>query len=125
MLNYLEKNKAIPIAITILIALTIFYLSTFKSVPAGILTSKINLAYVYHFGIFLLFTFFLTIWVKGNNKLNLKYFLIIFLISIFYAISDEIHQIFVPGRFGSVTDFLIDGIGSMFSVVVYFFVDRS
>ncbi len=123
MLDYLEKNKAIPIAITILIAVTIFYLSSLKSIQTG-LSFGIDLSYLYHFGIFALFTFFLVMWIKGNNKFNLKYFLIIFLISIVYAISDEVHQIFVPGRFASITDFLVDGIGSLFAVGIYFFVDR-
>lgn len=125
MLDYLEKNKFIPIGIVILVAVTIFYLSTFKSIPTGIPLVNFNLSYVYHFGIFALFTFFLTIWVKGNNKLNLKYFLMILLISIIYAISDEVHQIFVPGRFGNVADLLVDGIGSMFAIGIYFFVDRN
>jgi VanZ family protein len=31
-----------------------------------------------------------------------------------YAVSDEIHQLFVPGRTGKVTDVLIDGTGILF-----------
>jgi len=32
-------------------------------------------------------------------------------ISLLYAVSDEIHQIFVPTRHGSIYDILIDGLG--------------
>ncbi|MDO9591928.1 MAG: VanZ family protein [Erysipelotrichaceae bacterium] len=37
-----------------------------------------------------------------------------------YAISDEIHQIFVPGRAGMLIDVMIDGLGSATSIVFYF-----
>lgn len=38
------------------------------------------------------------------------------LLSIGYAISDEIHQIFVPGRVGTLIDVLIDSLGSATSI---------
>ena len=34
------------------------------------------------------------------------------LIAVLYAITDEIHQTFVPGRHGRATDVLIDGMGA-------------
>ncbi len=37
-----------------------------------------------------------------------------------YAISDELHQLFVPGRGGQLKDVLIDGAGSAFGVMVYY-----
>ena len=39
-------------------------------------------------------------------------------ISLVYAISDEIHQIFVPGRAGQIRDVLIDFAGALFGVVI-------
>jgi len=39
---------------------------------------------------------------------KLRYTLVSLLITAFYACSDEIHQLFVPGRAGTVTDVLID-----------------
>ena len=36
-----------------------------------------------------------------------------------YAASDEIHQLFVPGRFGSVLDFAADFIGSGLGIIVF------
>lgn len=35
-----------------------------------------------------------------------------FMITVFYACTDEFHQIFIPGRAGLVTDVLIDSIGA-------------
>lgn len=42
-------------------------------------------------------------------------------ICILYAISDEIHQLFVPGRSGSVFDVLIDSSGALMGCLLYIF----
>ena len=39
-----------------------------------------------------------------------------------YAVSDEIHQIFVPGRFGQVTDVMIDSCGVALGVLITFLI---
>ncbi|ERJ11273.1 VanZ family protein [Haloplasma contractile] len=41
------------------------------------------------------------------------------LVCILYAISDEIHQLYVPGRSGQVTDVLIDSAGAVTGLGVY------
>ena len=41
-----------------------------------------------------------------------------------YAISDEIHQLFVPGRDGQVKDVIIDSAGSVVGVGVYMTIER-
>ena len=38
-------------------------------------------------------------------------------IAILYAASDEAHQLFVPGRHGSLIDVAIDGVGAWIAVV--------
>ncbi|MCE5286409.1 MAG: VanZ family protein [Pelosinus sp.] len=38
-----------------------------------------------------------------------------------YAASDEFHQLFVPGRSGQISDVLIDLLGAVFGMVVYWF----
>ncbi len=108
------KGKIFYIVITILIALEIFLFSSISS-PIGEKTG-FNLATFYHFGIFFIFTFFLSLSLK-KGKINNKTILIILLISLIYAISDEFHQLFVPGRFCSIKDILIDFAGSLFSVL--------
>ena len=54
---------------------------------------------------------------KNNNR---KMFLITILICFLYALSDEIHQSFVPGRACRALDVLIDTSGSAFFCLVYF-----
>lgn len=52
-----------------------------------------------------------------NNINNL--YLISIILCIIYATSDEIHQIFVPGRACQIRDILIDSIGSITGVYLY------
>ncbi len=45
-------------------------------------------------------------------------------ICILYAISDEVHQLFIPGRSGEVRDVLIDTAGASVGIMVYLVVGR-
>ena len=47
-------------------------------------------------------------------------FLLSFLFCFGYMCTDELHQLFVPGRSGCYKDLMIDSIGSMISMVVCF-----
>ena len=51
------------------------------------------------------------------GNINKKY-LLAFLICVIYAISDEIHQLFVPGISGQVRDVLIDSAGSLLGIIL-------
>src|SRR5690625_1919586 len=57
--------------------------------------------------------------IKHGYGLRLQTMIISFLITIIYAISDEFHQTFIPGRSGEVRDILIDSIGSLTGISVY------
>ncbi len=70
----------------------------------------INLSIIYHFTIFFALSFFLTLSLK-SKKLDIKTIVFVFLISLFYAISDEIHQLFVLGRVADIKDVLVDMAG--------------
>lgn len=57
-------------------------------------------------------------WNKSRDRYNLAgLVLLAFLIGSLYAISDEIHQTFVPGRSGSLIDVGLDIIGLFFGLV--------
>lgn len=56
-----------------------------------------------------------------NSKVEDKRGLIIaIIISVLYAISDEVHQLFVPGRGGQVKDVIIDSTGSLVGIALYY-----
>ncbi|WP_404429459.1 VanZ family protein [Sutcliffiella horikoshii] len=42
-----------------------------------------------------------------------------FIISVLYAISDEVHQLYVPGRSGQVSDVLLDSAGALMGIGLY------
>ncbi len=44
--------------------------------------------------------------------------------TVFYAVTDEIHQIFVPERAFQLSDILIDGIGAIIGVIAYIIIYR-
>ena len=50
---------------------------------------------------------------------------IAFAISVVYAASDEIHQLFVPGRSGEVRDVLIDSLGAAIGIVIISYLHRT
>lgn len=58
----------------------------------------------------------------GNT--GMKGVLIAFLICVIYAISDEIHQAFVPGRGPQLSDVLLDSAGAAVGIGLYFFVRK-
>lgn len=43
-----------------------------------------------------------------------------FTISVIYAISDELHQLFIPGRSCEIRDVIIDSFGALFGIALYF-----
>ena len=55
---------------------------------------------------FLVYAMFYAYGFKGRRR-----FLLAVILAVLYAASDEIHQVFVPGRTGRFTDVLIDSIG--------------
>ena len=116
MISWFEKHSKLSWIITIIIAIIIFYVSslTFKpGIPGGFPWKPI----AYHFyAFFFLAGFFLIALTKGKNKESI--FLVINL-AILYAISDEVHQLFVPGRAFAFADILTDSAGILFAVLIY------
>lgn len=54
-----------------------------------------------------------------NGIYNKRAFSIGLSISVIYAITDEIHQLFVPGRAGRMLDVLIDSSGALVGIILY------
>jgi len=126
MFETLEKKRWLAITLTILIAIEIFWFSSLTEttiISTGKPVASIN-AIVYHFSVFFLLTFFLLSSIKTKSKIKIKSLLITAIISILYAILDEFHQIFVPGRDGSIRDFMTDTIGIFFAVLIYFYISK-
>lgn len=75
-----------------------------------------------HFSIYTVLGF-LSLLAFSNKKLNIKVKLLLSaIICLTYAISDEIHQYFVPGRSCQLRDIFIDFCGSLFGIFLFFII---
>ena len=120
MIEWFEENRRISLTITFLIGVAIFFISSIPgSITAGIGPSN-WLATTYHFLVFFLFSSFLLISIKGQRKIKLTHAIISFILSLIYAISDEIHQLYVPFRHASTGDVIIDSLGILLSSIIYY-----
>ena len=114
--GWFEKHYKLSSLITVFGAVAIFYMSslTFEGVSY---TTNIN-SILYHFFAFFFFASFLYISsLKGKKKYPIL--ILALIISLLYAILDEFHQFFVPGRNSSIVDFFIDSLGIMLASMIY------
>ena len=120
MIKPFEKYYVISWIITLLIAVLIFYVSSlsFTTTPGPEFPLK---SYFYHFVIFFIFSFFLFISVfKGNiNGSNRLTIFFVFVFAVYYALLDEIHQLYVPLRTFSILDIMTDSVGIILAGVIY------
>ena len=73
-----------------------------------------------HFTIYFILGLSLISLVKEYRIIDKKSIIIALIIACLYSISDEIHQLFVPGRDGKALDVLIDSIGSLTGIYLYY-----
>ncbi len=115
MITWFEKHNKLSWLITIFGAVMIFYLSSisyFTVIKDGTNT----LSMIYHISAFFCLAFFLFVAVRKINYI----FVLAIIIAIFYGLLDEVHQLFVVGRFCTFVDFLLDTIGILFASMIYF-----
>lgn len=73
-----------------------------------------------HFFAYLILGILVSIALKSSGTEDKRGFKIASTISIVYAVSDEVHQLFVPGRGGQVKDVFIDSAGSLVGISFYY-----
>ncbi len=122
MVKWLEKHRLISFTIMILLAIEIFWFSSLQFIGGGKSLSIISIAY--HFIVFFLFSFFLFATIKRNKKITALQIFIVLIISTTYAISDEIHQSFVPSRDAGIRDILTNTSGIFFSMLIYIYITK-
>ncbi len=74
-----------------------------------------------HLIIYLILGFLIISLIKEYKVIDWKMMFLAFILSYLYACSDEIHQLFVPGRSGNMIDVLIDSLGSYLGILIYHF----
>ncbi|MGB8656811.1 MAG: VanZ family protein [Candidatus Zixiibacteriota bacterium] len=107
-------------------AILIFAVSAIPNItlPSLGLTFEDKILHFIEYSIFSFFLF-LAFFTSRRKFLREKVLLFSSLIGIAYALSDEIHQKFVPGRHCDVFDFLADCLGIMvIQIAVWFYLRR-
>lgn len=61
--------------------------------------------------------------IKGKFEIK-KVFIISIVIVVLYACTDEIHQIFIPGRTARIKDIVIDTVGGSIGLLVGYFINK-
>lgn len=130
----MKKNK-LSIILVIIWALIIFIMSSFNAEESAnqsnfivnIIASIFNINNISllsliirklaHFTEYLILgVLVINMFTKNNVR---KAYLLSILLCIIYATSDEIHQIFTPGRACQIKDILIDSIGSITGIYLF------
>lgn len=78
-----------------------------------------------HFFAYLILGMLVINTLRRSGFYRYKSILLVLLICFLYAISDEIHQFFVPGRGGQVKDVIIDSVGVSVGTLVYLLVFKN
>lgn len=126
------KNK-ISIILVILWMIFIFIMSSFDATSSSnqsnfivdIITSIINIKDIGLLSLIIRkLAHFIEYFILGILVINFitrydKKIIIAILLCIIYATSDEIHQIFVPGRSCQIIDIMIDSLGSIMGIYLY------
>jgi len=109
--------------VTLLIALIIFITSSIPLEGSKVFVFDIK-PIIYHFGIFFFLGIFLILSLT-NQKYKPLLIILSIIIAITYGILDEIHQIFVPGRYFDYLDILTNAIGILVGNIIYVFIKKS
>lgn len=72
-----------------------------------------------HFLEYLILGFLLLMTISKFKPLNKKIILVSIFLCVLYACTDEMHQLFVPGRDGRIFDVFVDTMGILLGVTIY------
>jgi VanZ family protein len=120
--KYLEKRKVwlvyIPLAIYWIILFTATSLPI-ERLPSVGFNDKIN-HFLAYFILAVLVNLTL-IYQRKSRFLFQKAPIVTIIIGLLYGAFDELHQIFVPGRFAETLDWMADGLGTIVGVLVVYY----
>jgi len=113
---YFSRHKKISFFGILITFITMWY---FSSLPGNSVSVPFSwMAIVYHFSIFSIFAFFVLSALAKKNSQKTEFILTI-LITIIFAVLDELHQSFVPFRNAGIQDVLVDTLGAFFSALIF------
>ena len=126
MYSYLERNKIFMIYLPLVLYWIILLGAT--SLPGSSVPNMGVSDKTLHFTAYSILTILLTFTVSFQNKFKIlkKYAFISTLIIVnLYAVLDEIHQNFIPGRSMEFYDLMADFLGSLLGVLIVFIIKQN
>ena len=125
MFEYLNKNKVLLIYTPLIVYWLILFTATslpVEKLPSIGLSDKVNHLFAY-FVLSVLVN--LTLLFQRKSKFLFNYApLATLVISSFYGIADELHQMLIPGRSAEVLDWIADAIGTSAGVFLIYYLKR-
>jgi len=122
----LEKNKVGLIYIPLAVYWIVIFILT--SIPMDEIPQYFNAQDKFeHFAAYFLLSFLLGFtfhFQKRFGNIKRKLFILTIAVALFYGAFDELHQMFIPGRFADIFDWLADAVGTLFGVLVVFILVR-
>lgn len=73
---------------------------------------------------FLYFILAILIYLALKNRYGIKAYIYSLIGSFVYACTDEIHQLFIPGRSGEFKDVLVDSLGALIGLTIVFIINN-
>jgi len=116
----LERNKVGLIYIPLAVYWIVIFVLT--SIPMDEIPQYFNAQDKFeHFSAYFLLSFFGGLTLHFQNRfvnIRKELFLITLTIALVYGAFDELHQMFIPGRFADIFDWLADAVGSLFGSII-------
>lgn len=114
-----SRQRVVYFVLLIFWASLIFYFSSIPDLSSGLdSTVDLILRKGAHIFVYAILAFLL---LKNFDNYSLPYLFLVGIISVLYATSDEIHQLSVGGRQGSIVDIGIDSIGVLLGIIFSWF----
>jgi len=114
--------KNLTLSFIILYLIIIFYFSSIP-VPKLLKNKPDVLLHFIEYG-FLSFLFYIHYTEFFRKKIRVETILFVLIFILLFAISDEYHQSFVPGRYSDIKDVIVDFIGASFIIIFSLFVQK-
>lgn len=112
-----EKTQILFFIAAAVWGLLIFYLSSIPNLQSALPSwQDMILRKAAHIFVFFILTYFL---ISSFVKYKRAYIYFVIVAVIAYAFIDEYHQVFVPFRYGTAKDILIDSVGVLLGTALY------
>lgn len=101
-----------------LIASLIFYFSSQTGQESSNLSSVLWVRKLAHISEYTVLSFFVYAYFSNFQYGSKRTIILTYVVSLLYAVSDELHQTFVPNRSGNLIDVGVDSIGIILGIII-------